>query len=110
MRYACQISGVDELALTKLDVLDDLAIIKICTGYSYQGELLKSFPADLEILATCELVYKELPGWQVPTSGIKRFANLPKNAKAYVKRIEQLIGVPIKLISVGAERNQTITK
>lgn len=110
VRYACDMSGVDELVLTKLDVLDDLASLKICTGYRHQGSTLKYFPADLEMLAEAEPIYEELPGWQMPTTGAKHFKDLPKNAQAYIKRLEDLVGVPVTLISVGAERNQTISR
>lgn len=110
VRYACEISGVDELVVTKLDVLDDLPTLKICTGYRHEGQMLKYFPADLEILAEAEPVYEELPGWQSQTSNAKRFSELPPKAQAYVTRLEELTGVKVKLISVGAERNQTIQK
>ncbi len=110
VRYAVMVNGITELALTKLDVLDDLATIKICTGYKLEGKLLKSFPADLSVLENAELVYEELPGWQTLTSDAKRFSDLPKNAQTYIKRIEELCGVPVRIVSVGAERTQTILK
>ena len=106
VRYACDISGVSELVVTKLDVLDDLPKIKICVRYKNQ----KYFPADIEILSGAEPIYEDLPGWQTNTSGAKRFEDLPRQAQAYIQRIEKLIGVPVKLISVGAERSQTIQK
>lgn len=89
VKYACEVNGIDEIALTKLDVLDGLARIKVRVG---------------------EKRYEELPGWQSDTSGIRSFKKLPVNAQRYIRHIEQLIGVPITLISVGAERNQTIHK
>jgi adenylosuccinate synthase len=110
VKFACQVNGVDELVITKLDVLDDFSIIKVCTGYKHKGELLKYFPADLEILTEVEPVYEELPGWQADTVSAKSFGDLPANAKQYLNRLEELLGVPIKLVSVGAERDQTITK
>ncbi len=110
VRYACEISGVDELVLTKLDVLDDLATIRVCSGYRYRGKLLKYFPADLDILHEAEPIYEELRGWQSDTSAIKLFRDLPKKAQSYVKRIEKLTGVSVKLVSVGPDRNQTIRK
>ncbi|MEK7615804.1 MAG: adenylosuccinate synthetase [Patescibacteria group bacterium] len=103
VRYACQVSGVDECVLMKLDVLDDLETIRICTKYKDYD----SFPADFSEI---EPIYIDVPGWQSDTSKIKKFEKLPKQAQAYIKRLETLIGVPIKLISVGAERNQTITR
>ncbi len=106
VRYACMVSGVDECVLMKLDVLDDLETIKICTGYKN----IQSFPADLTVLEKATPIYEEVPGWQTSTTHIKKFANLPKNAQAYIKRLEKLLETKITLISVGAERNQTITR
>lgn len=106
VRYACQVSGVDSCVLMKLDVLDDLDTIKICTGY--QG--LKSFPADLDLLTKATPIYEEMPGWQTDISKIRSFKNLPRNAQLYIKKLESLIGVSIKIISVGPERTQTITR
>ena len=110
VRYACQMSGVDEVVITKLDILDDLDEIKICSDYRHNGKLLKYFPADLEILSEAKPVYIKLKGWKTDTSGIKHFADLPKNAKSYIKHLEKFTGTPIKIISVGAERTQTIKK
>lgn len=110
VKYACEISGVSELVITKLDVLDDLKTIRLCTGYRFDGKILKYFPADLELLSSVEPIYEDLPGWQTPTTGAKHFEDLPAAAQAYIQRIEKLISVPVKLISVGAERNQTIEK
>jgi len=108
VRYACEVNGVDEIVMTKLDVLDNFKTIKICTGYEYNGKQLASFPADIEILTKVMPVYEELPGWQTNTAGITDFEKLPTQAKRYLQRIEELIGVKIGMISVGAERNQTI--
>ena len=110
VKYACEISGISELVVTKLDVLDDLKTIRLCTGYRNQGSTLKYFPADLEILTDVEPIYEDLPGWQTPTTEAKHFHDLPKQAQAYIQRFEKVIGVPVKLISVGAERSQTIEK
>jgi adenylosuccinate synthase len=110
VRFACEASGVDELVITKLDVLDKMESLRICTGYRYRGEPQKYFPADLEILSEVEPVYEEVPGWQADTTGIKDFADLPQAAQDYLNRLEELVGVPIKLVSVGADRMQTITK
>ena len=109
-RYACEASGVDELVITKLDVLDDLPTIKLCTGYQYRGEKLKHFPADIEILTQAEPIYEEMPGWQTDTTSGKGFNDLPEATQKYLNRMEKLVGVPIKFISVGADRNQTIIK
>ena len=106
VRYACDISGISELVVTKLDVLDNLPKIKICVGYKNQ----KYFPADIDVLTGVEPIYEDMPGWQTTTTGVKRFEDLPRQAQAYIQRIEELICIPVKLISVGAERSQTIEK
>ena len=110
VRFACEASGVDELVITKLDVLDQMPSLKICSGYRYEGELQKYFPADLDILSGAEPVYEEMPGWQAPTTDIKEFSALPAGAQNYLNRLEILVGVPIKLVSVGADSMQTIHK
>ena len=110
VRYACEVNGVDELAITKLDVLDDLAVIKICTGYRHKGQTLKYFPADLEILSEVEPIYEDLVGWESSTVAARSFTELPVNAQKYLSRLEELVGAPIRLVSVGAERLQTISK
>ena len=103
-------NGVDELAITKLDVLDDLAVIKICTGYRHKGQTLKYFPADLEILSEVEPIYEDLVGWESSTVAARSFTELPVNAQKYLSRLEELVGAPLRLVSVGAERLQTISK
>lgn len=110
VKFANESSGVDELIITKLDVLDDLPVIKICTGYMYEGKPLKYFPADLEILAGVTPIYEDMPGWQTVTTGAKKLSDLPANALKYLKRLEEVVEAPIKLISVGPERTQTIVK
>jgi len=107
-RYSVIINQLDYLAMTKLDVLDHLESIKICTHYKYNGTLLDCFPSDMEILSKCEPVYEELPGWQEPTSHIREYNKLPKKARVYIERIAQLVGAPAKIVSVGAKREETI--
>ncbi len=109
-KFAAAVNGVDELVVTKLDVLDNLPSIKICSGYRHQGEILKYFPADLEILAEAEPIYEQVPGWQSRTAGVRDFSELPAAAQAYLNRLEELIEVPINFISVGADRLQTIER
>jgi adenylosuccinate synthase len=94
--------------MTKLDVLDSLPTIKICTAYRFRGEIKQSPPLDTEGYAECEPVYEELPGWQESTLGIRSYHKLPANAQAYLKHIEKLLAVPIDIISTGADRDQTI--
>ncbi len=110
VRFAAQVSGVDELVITKLDVLDDMPVIKICSGYEVDGKPQKYFPADLEILASAKPIYEELPGWQTSTEEIKSFKDLPENAQKYLNRLEELVGTPIKMVSVGPDRVQTLAK
>ncbi len=108
LRYAVRLSGLDSIAFTKMDVLTELKTIKICNGYRYNGEILKEFPQSIAILAECEPVYEELDGWDEDITSITNYDDFPVNAKKYLARISELIGIPISIISVGAERGQTI--
>lgn len=110
VRYSVRISGISDLALTKLDVLTGMDTLKICTGYRYKGEIIREFPQSLQVLAQCQAVYEELPGWQEDISQIKEYDNLPENAKRYIQRIEDLTGIPVSLLAVGPGRNQTIVR
>ncbi len=107
-RYSNRINGFTGLALTRLDVLDILPRISICTGYTLDGKPVDGFPASASIMSRCRPVLEELPGWEAPTSSIRRFEDLPPQAQAYVKRLEDVAGCPISLISVGPEREQTM--
>jgi adenylosuccinate synthase len=108
VRYAKRINGLDALAITKLDVLDDLGEIRICTHYDCRGERIDEFPGEISILAECEPVYETLPGWKQSTAGTSRLADLPANARKYLDRLEDLSGTPIAMISTGPERHATI--
>jgi adenylosuccinate synthase len=103
-----QLNGADGLCITKLDVLDGLAAIRICTGYRVGGELVSLLPTGAEAVAACVPIYEELPGWTESTFGVKSFAALPATARAYLRRIEALTGVPIAMVSTGPERDETI--
>src|SRR5919109_3701140 len=94
LRYAVRINGIDTIALTKLDVLDQCETVKICTGYRYQGDLITDFPEDETSLAGAEPVYEELSGWMTPTTGAKLESDLPAKARQYLERLEELAGVP----------------
>lgn len=107
-RYATRINGLDCLAITKLDVLSGLEKVKMCTAYRYRGELITEFPATLKVLAECEPVYEEFPGWAEDIGGIRRYEDLPANAKNYLARLAELARAPVALISVGPSREQTI--
>jgi adenylosuccinate synthase len=108
LRNSVRLNGLTGLTVTKLDVLGGLDSLKICTAYDYKGEILNDFPASLKVLGDCKPVYEILPGWSEDISGIKEMNDLPKNVKNYLNRIEELIETPINIISLGAERNQTI--
>jgi adenylosuccinate synthase len=107
-RYAAELNGFSSVALTKLDVLDALDHIKVCTGYRLDGRDIDNFPAVAADLRRVEPVYETLPGWQAPTAGTTRLEDLPGNARAYVEFISEAIGVEIGLISTGPERDQTV--
>ena len=108
VRYAVRVNGLTGIALTKLDVLDGFETIRICTGYAYQGKVLDELPSNAEVFAACTPIYEELPGWQQDITGVRNFADLPENARKYVKRLEELVGCPMALVSVGPRRDQTI--
>jgi len=108
LRNSVRLNGLTGLAITKLDVLDGLEYIKICTGYEYRGESIEHFPASLKVLAECKPVYETLPGWSENISDIKNQENFPVNAINYLDRIAELTQTPIHIISVGADREQTI--
>jgi adenylosuccinate synthase len=110
VRFSARVSGIDALALTKLDVLDGIESISLCTGYRCDGRVLDDFPADLKLLAGCEPIYEEMPGWTEPTRGAKSYDHLPRNAQAYVRRLEEVTGVPAAIISTGSDREETIVR
>ncbi|MCW8195314.1 adenylosuccinate synthase [Proteobacteria bacterium 005FR1] len=108
VKYAMQINSISGLCLTKLDVLDGMETVKICTSYQDQNGNALTIPFDAEGWAEVQPVYEEMPGWQESTVGAKTLAELPENALAYIKRLEKLVGVPIDIISTGPDRVQTI--
>jgi len=107
-RHASMINGIDELAVTNVDGLDTLETIKVCVAYRVGDIRYEYVPSDVEVLAACEPVYTELPGWQAPTSGASKWEQLPANCRAYLEAISELSGARLKLVSVGAAREQTI--
>ncbi len=107
-RYSTQINGFTGIALTRLDVLDVLDSIKICTGYEINGKVTKDFPSDIDTLGKCKPVYEELPGWQVPISDMRQYKQLPSQARQYIRRLEELLSCPVSIVSVGANREQSI--
>lgn len=107
-RHAARINGLDELAVMKLDVLSGVSRIKIGVAYRSRGKTYRDFPTETPILQNCRVLYEEHPGWKEDLSGVRRWKDLPVPARRYAKRLEALVGVPIKTISVGSERSQTI--
>jgi adenylosuccinate synthase len=110
VRYGVRINGLDALALTKLDVLDGLDRIEICTAYRCGSKTLTEFPSDLAQLAACQPVYESMPGWSTPTKGVRQFSELPENARRYIARLEEISGVPAVIVSTGSERDDTIVR
>jgi len=108
-RYSAMINGLSCLAITKLDVLDTLQEMKICTHYQYKNRVLNAFPVDENVLDAVEPVYECHPGWMEPTKHIRKYGDLPSKARAYLERISELVDTPIKYVSVGSDREQTIT-
>jgi adenylosuccinate synthase len=108
LRYAVRVNGLTDLAITKLDVLDEFPTIKICTAYRYKGQLIHEFPDTTSVLNQCEPEYIELPGWQQDISQVTTYKDLPANARNYLAKIEELTGVKQSLIAVGPGREQTI--
>ncbi|HEX78081.1 MAG TPA: adenylosuccinate synthase [Dehalococcoidia bacterium] len=108
LRFSAGVNGFTGGVLTRLDVLDIFPTVKICTAYQAEGSKIERFPSSLSLLERCQPVYEELPGWEAPTDHVRRFEDLPPQAQAYVRRIEELMGCPISIVSVGPRREQTI--
>ncbi len=110
VRYAARVNGLDVLALTKMDVLDGLDTVQVCVGYRAGDRIVREFPAELGVLSRCEPIYESCPGWRAPSAGVRRFDDLPAEARAYVARLESLVGVPVAIVSTGADRDDTILR
>jgi adenylosuccinate synthase len=108
LRRSVQINGVTGMCITKLDVLDELQTVRLCTGYRYGGALTDILPFGAEAVAGCEPVYEEFPGWRQSTFGIRDWAQLPAAARSYLTRLSEVTGVPIAMVSTGPDREQTI--
>ncbi|MET3207571.1 UNVERIFIED_CONTAM: adenylosuccinate synthase [Paenibacillus sp. PvR008] len=107
VRHARRVSGLTGLSLNSLDVLTGLKTVKICTGYKFRGEVITHYPASLKMLAECEAVYEEMPGWSEDITGVKTLEELPETTRNYVQRVSELTGIPIAIFSVGRNRDQT---
>ncbi len=108
VRYACLINDISTLVITKLDVLDGLKEIRICTGYRYKGQRLDYFPSDMQILDEVEPIYETMPGWLTDTNSVQDFEALPEKARSYLGRLSELIETDISIISLGPDRDETI--
>jgi adenylosuccinate synthase len=109
-RYGVRINGIDALALTKLDVLDGVETLEICTAYTCGSRTLTEFPSDLLQLAGSTPVYESMPGWKTPTKGVRRYEDLPDAARKYIARLEEVSGVRMAIVSTGSERDDTILR
>jgi adenylosuccinate synthase len=107
-RYSVRINGYTSLVLTRLDVLDNLDSIRVCSAYELDGDAVTDFPGSAAVLERCKPIYEDFPGWDSPTAGVTDFDDLPEGALAYVRRLEELIGRPIDIISTGPYRHETI--
>lgn len=110
VKYSARINGLTGIALMLLDVLSSFDTIKLCYAYDYKGEQIVDFPARLDVLEECKPVYREIKGWNKDITGCKTYEELPEETKEYIKAIEEIIGVPVKSISVGPKRDQTILR
>lgn len=108
VKQACKIAGTDGIALTKLDVLDGFETLKICTGYRLNGKTLDYFPSSIADQANVEAIYEEIEGWKETTAGARSFKDLPAAAVKYIRRVEELIGTPVAILSTSPEREDTI--
>lgn len=107
VRHARRVSGITGLSLNSLDVLTGLKTVKICTAYKYRDQVIEHYPANLNMLAECEAIYEEMPGWTEDISQCKTMEELPESTRNYVKRVSELTGIPISIFSVGRNREQT---
>ena len=105
VRYAVRLNGMSALAITKLDVLDGIDELKVCTAYQRGNEEITEMPSDSAVLDACTPIYETLPGWKKTTRGITRFSDLPSEAREYVRRLEEVSEVPVALVSTGSERD-----
>jgi adenylosuccinate synthase len=110
LRHAVRMNGIGELALTKLDILSGMSTLRIATAYAYKGEKLTTFPQDSEVLAQCEPVYEDVAGWQDDVTSVRAYDALPVNARAFIARVESLVGARVIIVSVGPEREQMISQ
>ena len=110
LKFAVRVNSLTSIVFTKLDTLTGMKTIKLCVGYKYKDQIITDFPAELSVLSECEPVYEEFEGWNEDISKVRKFEDLPENAKKYVNRVEELCEVPIGIVSVGPDREDTIVR
>ena len=110
LRYAVRVNGMTHLAITKLDVLDAMDDLSICTGYELDGAVTRDFPTQLDAVERVKPVYERMPGWKASTREARSWADLPPQCIAYIARIEEVLRVPVALVSVGADRTATFSR
>lgn len=110
VRFAVMVNGLDELVMTKLDVLTGIEKIKISVGYKFDGKVYKDYPFNTKVFSNCDIVYEEMDGWSEDIRGIRKYRDLPVNARRYLERIEEILNVPITMVSVGSSREQMIVR
>ena len=108
-RYAVRVNSFTSIAITKLDILDELESMKLCVGYRYNGKTITEFPSQIHILENCEPVYESMEGWRTDTSELRKYQDLPEKARKYVERISQLMETKVELVAVGPERDRIMT-
>ena len=108
LRYSAMINGIDEIVLTKLDVLNDFEEIKVCTGYNVNGEPVKYFPSDCGTLEKVEPIYETLPGWNYELRSGESFDDLPSETRNYIRKIEEEVGAPVRYLGIGPGRDEII--
>ena len=108
-RYAVRVNNFTSIAITKLDILDELESMKLCVGYRYNGKTITEFPSQIHILENCEPVYESMEGWRTDTSELRKYQDLPEKARKYVERISQLMETKVELVAVGPERDRIMT-
>ncbi len=108
LRYSLRINGVQKIAITKLDVLDEFEEIKVCTGYRINSKAIENFPTDLRTLESIEPVYRVFKGWKTSTSAVRSYGRLPAKARTYIEAFASLLGTKAWMVSVGARRDQTL--
>ncbi|MFM7763774.1 MAG: adenylosuccinate synthetase, partial [Acidimicrobiaceae bacterium] len=110
LRHAVRLNSLTEIALTKLDILDTFETVRVCIGYELNGKELSGYPDDAQLLGQVTPKYVDLPGWKKSVSSVRRYADLPSQAKALIELVEKYVGVPVSIIGVGPERNECVVR